>query len=460
MVDNIVTESCSNNAVISWLEQIFQERYGIPFRIIFLGEPVFSLRLEIPGHPGEIIFTNLVSAFWGGAGDPSYQSWDPRSCGIHSDVLGELPAPGLKCPHSPLIDFSDGRAEMHYDFPGLVYWSLNRLEEIGFSELDKHGRYPAKASHALRNGYLDRPVVDEWFEVLAQVIKSVWPGFEIKKRKYSINISHDVDWPALYSYQRFSIMAKTAVNHALWNKSLLPLFMAPLAWLLFPKSVTRFDPANTFDWLMDISDKYGCKNAFYFICGNTNPNFDANYRVEDPAIRALLKRIADRGHEIGLHPSYGTYLSPDLLVKESSRLQKVCEDEAISQSSFGSRMHFLRWDPVETARGLEKAGMVYDSTLGYAESAGFRCGTCHEYPLFDHVQKRTLSVRERPLVAMETSLFDAQYMNINSVDEAVSHCLDLKNKCKAVGGDFNLLWHNSGFKSDAYKQAYIDIVSQ
>ena len=43
--------------------------------------------------------------------------------------------------------------------------------------------------------------------------------------------------------------------------------------------------------------------AFYFIAGGNHPN-DAWYRIDQPVIRRLLRRIHERGHEIGIHFSY------------------------------------------------------------------------------------------------------------------------------------------------------------
>lgn len=121
-------------------------------------------------------------------------------------------------------------------------------------------------------------------------------------------------------------------------------------------------------------------------------------------------------------------------------------------------MHFLRWDQTITPRLWAESGLSYDSSLGYAEKAGFRCGTCHDFPVFDHQRQEVPSVIERPLIAMGATLFDSQYMAIDNRQNAFYHCGHLMNDYREVGGNFNLLWHNSGFKCKKDKGLYSRIV--
>lgn len=120
-------------------------------------------------------------------------------------------------------------------------------------------------------------------------------------------------------------------------------------------------------------------------------------------------------------------------------------------------MHYLRWDQPTTLMCWEDAGMTYDSTLGYADTVGFRCGTCHEYVAFNPVEGRSLSLRLRPLISMESSVLSENYMNINH-DRAIETFLDLKEKCKNVGGCFTLLWHNSELYCERLRKLYLSVI--
>ncbi|MNJ50544.1 hypothetical protein D3C77_458190 [compost metagenome] len=209
---------------------------------------------------------------------------------------------------------------------------------------------------------------------------------------------------------------------------------------------------------MDQSEQHGLVSAFYFICGRTDASKDSDYEIEHPAIRELLRSIHQRGHEIGLHPSYNTYLSPAGVKREADRLRKVCEEEGVVQQTWGGRMHFLRWRHPVTLNAWEEALMRYDSTLGYAEVPGFRCGTCHEYPAFDAVEQKQLQLRIRPLVVMDVTLTSDSYLGLGVGDQALALVEELKAACRAVGGQFTLLWHNSNLLTREERAFYSSIL--
>jgi hypothetical protein len=171
-----------------------------------------------------------------------------------------------------------------------------------------------------------------------------------------------------------------------------------------------------------------------------------------------MRRIHDRGHEIGLHPSYGTFLKPELLKQEAGRLKHVCAEEGIDQATWGGRMHYLRWEQPTTLYAWANAGMSYDSTLGYAERPGFRCGTCHEYPAFDPLAKRGLPIRIRPLIIMECSVIADRYLALGIGQQAKTKFLQLKKRCLNVGGSYTVLWHNSFFFDPLHFKFYLSVI--
>ncbi len=61
------------------------------------------------------------------------------------------------------------------------------------------------------------------------------------------------------------------------------------------------------------------------------------------------------------------------------------------------------------------------------------------------MQDRELALRLRPLVAMECTVIDPRYMALGTGSAAFDKFVELKRACRAVGGCFTLLWHNSRF---------------
>jgi len=361
--------------------------------------------------------------------------------------------PGAASPVVPLITATVNGWNIGYDILGLTYWMLNRIEEIGRTDLDNHGRFPATASHAYKHNYLERPVVDEWLHVLGQVISKTWPGIELKQHTFSMKVSHDVDAPSRYGFASAKGLLRAMAGDVLKRGDLKNPLRAPWIKLNSRNKIHSSDPYNTFEWIMDLSDQHGLTSAFYFICGRTS-DLDADYEPEHPAIRALMRRIHERGHEIGLHPSYNTYQHPQIIAVEAQRLRKIAAEEGIEQARWGGRMHYLRWEQPTTLRAWAEAGMDYDSTLSYADRPGFRCGTCFEYPAFDPVENRELKLRVRPLVVMECSVIDACYSGLGVGEAAQQKLKTLKDVCRKVNGCFTLLWHNSSFANKSCIKLY------
>lgn len=444
------------DAVADWMQTILYERFG--HRFTFSQTDPNWIRIGVADQPGMIRIACDVATFTRADSDLRFTQWNGAPEGWIMPLEKPLPAPGVSCLPTPLIRKSNTGLTIYYDILGLAYWMLSRQEEVGRSDLDYHDRFPASASHACKHDYLERPIVDEWFDVLGQAMQKLWPRLPLTRHTFTVKVSHDVDSLSRYGFLSVGQLLHTAAADALKRHDLRAL-MAPSIWRRSRTKLHSADPFNTFDWIMDTSERHGLTSAFYFICGRTDPSRDALYDPEYPAIRVLMRRIHDRGHEIGLHASYNTYRRPDIIVLEALRLKQVCAQEGVEQNEWGGRMHFLRWDTPTTLYGWEQAGMAYDSTLSYADQPGFRCGTCFEYPAFDPVRKKALNVRIRPLVAMECTVMEERYLGLGTSDAARGKFLQLKDACRAVNGSFTLLWHNSELQTRQKRQLYASLLS-
>lgn len=439
-----------------WLSSILEERFGIRF---FLDQEENSLRMSLPGSGANIIFDALQPVFLQPDSSFPCAFWDPASEGWNSASDQPLHAPGSKHLKLPLIEENGSGFRVHYDILGLAYWMLSRQEEVARNDVDEHARFPSTSSHAFRHGYLDRPLVDEWLHILRQLVERTWPSMELKMPRFDMKLSHDVDEPSRYAFRSASKLVRAIGGDFLKRKDFKSGVLAPWIRARSKREIHTSDPSNTFDWIMNVSDDFKIKSAFYFICGRTRPSKDADYEPEHPAIRALMRRIHARGHEIGLHPSFDAFKKPEIVFREASRLRRICAEEGIEQAEWGGRMHYLRWETPTTLHGWEQAGFAYESTLSYADRPGFRCGTCFEYPAFDPVRNRSLQLRIRPLIAMESTVIAARYMNLGVTPEALSKFKQLKDACRRVNGSFTLLWHNSELNSKNLRHLYLDVLA-
>lgn len=438
-----------------WLEKICAERFGHKWK---LKQKQNELSLSLEGGEGEIIFCNLQKVFTETNSNLPMTQWKAHCEGWISALGKSIPAPGVGKLPSPLIEKKGINYVIHYDIFGLTYWMLNRIEEIGREDLDIYGRFPAISSHAFHHDYLERPLVDEWLYILGQVIKRQWPAIKIIEQSFYMRVSHDVDRPSLYGFKSWPNILRIMGGDVFRRFDFKRAALAAWVRMNTRKHLHPCDPANTFDWIMDVSEACGMTSAFYFICGRTVPDFDADYELEHRAIRALMVHIHQRGHEIGLHPSYGTYQTPSILKEEADSLRRIASEEGIQQEKWGGRMHYLRWEHPKTLKAWSDSGLSYDSSLGYADRPGFRCGTCFEYPAFDPVLGELLALRIRPLIAMETTIFAPHYLALGTGESAKQKFEQLKSACQAVGGCFTLLWHNCQFQKKEERRLYKQIL--
>lgn len=442
-------------AALTWLQTLLLERFGHAFDL--QPQPDGSrIDLHLPGEGRSITLALDGATFTRADSDLPCAQWSASSEGWHTALPGHLLAPGSEQLPAPLITATQSGWHIAYDILGLTYWMLTRQEEVGRTDLDIHGRFPAVASHAFKHDYLERPLMDEWLYVLGQVIARTWPGIALTQHRFSMKVSHDVDAPSRYGFASAKGLLRAMAGDVLKRGDIQNALRAPWIRLNTRKALHPGDPFNTFEWIMDLSDQHGLTSAFYFICGRTS-RMDADYEPEHPAIRALMRRIHERGHEIGLHPSYGTYQKPELIAQEAQRLRAIMDEENIHQNAIGGRMHYLRWEQPTTLRAWAQAGMDYDSTLSYADRPGFRCGTCFEYPAFDPVGGEALNLRLRPLVAMECSVIDGCYLGLGTGVAAKAKFQQLKNVCQTVEGCFTVLWHNSSVALPPQRKIYTSL---
>ncbi len=420
---------------------LFEEFLGLP--LAFWTEPRRDTEIRVQGDNRRRVV--VADGLLGVADD----AW------LRESSLPRVPVPRLRLSGTPFRDHPADDVPVLYGVPswsadadgvtldidvlGGSFFLLTRYEELVLADRDEHDRFPASATVAARAGLLRRPIVNEYLELLWLALHHVWPSLERRPLAFEVRPSHDVDWPLTGERDLRRVLRRTAADAVVARDPGAALRrLAGYAG----RSVGRhdWDVNNTFDLLMDASERRGLRSAFYFIAEHPAGAIDGDYSLDDPWIRRLLRRIHARGHEIGLHASYTTYTDPQQTRRERNRLLQVCDEERIGRVRVGGRQHFLRWRNPSTWRNWAEAGLDYDSTLGFVEDVGFRAGVCLEYPVFDLEQRRPLGLRELPLVAMEGAALDRLGLGHELAAETFA---ELRETCRRYGGTFTLLWHNS-----------------
>ncbi len=383
--------------------------------------------------------------------------WDSQPSGLRMPQV-EQQIPVIYGASGQQTTITDQYIYIPIDIFGSAYFMLSRFEEAVTQERDTHGRFPACASLAGREGFLNRPIIDEYIEILWAALKHLWPGLERKPRKARLLVSCDVDSPFDPACRSVYRLGKRLIGRTWREKSFAGISPTIKNHIAVRQGDYSRDPyRSAIDWIMNVNEKAGNEVAFYFIPKQTDKKIDNNISLGDPRIRSLLRTIHVRGHEIGLHPGYHTYKHPQAFAESASSLREIMEEENIQQHLIGGRQHYLRWDTPVTARLWEANGLAYDTTLSYAERPGFRCGTCHEYPMYDLGNRKPLKLLQRPLIVMESTIIEGASLGYS--EEALELMQRYKRICYQFKGNFTLLWHNSYFENQAAKEIYRTIIS-
>lgn len=353
---------------------------------------------------------------------------------------------GRECAPGTFLRSAEGRVELGLDVFGSTFFMLSRYEEAVPGSRDEHDRFPPHESLAERGGFADRPIINEYVEVLWRLMRRLWPRLERGSRAFRFLPTHDVDRAFCREQSPFRLLARLGLD-VMSRRDLELAARRILAYRRGPGSGPDHDLCDTYSILMELSEAAGTASAFHFFGELT----DAGYAPSDPPIRKLFRMIGERGHHVALHASYDATRDAAVIQRQFDALRSACEAEGVREEAWGSRHHYLRWETPVTWQALDDAGLCYDSTLCFSAGAGFRAGCCHEFPVFNVLSRRTLTLRERPLIAMEVALLDRLGLTHG---ETLEYLTMLRDRCKLFAGDFTLLWHNSRLQTRADREAY------
>ncbi|MEG0308647.1 MAG: polysaccharide deacetylase family protein [Clostridium sp.] len=333
-----------------------------------------------------------------------------------------------------------------------IFFLVTRYEEVMVKSKDMHDRFNPMDSVAYKENFIDRPVVNEQIELLWRELKLINPSLKRKNmwgdKEFGFCLSHDIDSIFKYKDKIIKVLGvkilkerdiKGAVERV---KNYFKAIKNPLD-----------DPFWTFPYLLKLENKYKFTASYYFMTGGETKK-DNIYKITNGKLATILKEIKANKSEIGIHGSYNSYNNSELLKTEIRSLNDISKVSGI-------RQHYLRFRAPYTWRIQEVNKLKYDTTLGYAQIAGFRGSICTPFKPYDLINNKVMNIYEIPLVLMDGTLLEAEYMGL-SAEDGLLYAKKLIDRIKAVKGVFTLLWHNSSFdntsKWGSWKFVYEDIL--
>ncbi|MDR1500728.1 MAG: polysaccharide deacetylase family protein [Tannerellaceae bacterium] len=326
-----------------------------------------------------------------------------------------------------------GNTQVIYaDLIASAYFLVSRYEEMVRRDVrDVHGRFPGRESVPFKANFIHRPLLDEYRLLIRRRLGLPAPQEGIKR----IFLTHDIDAPFLYRSWKGvmrSIRDKRGVVRSIRDKY----------------GRMEDDPYYTFPRIFEkdslAKEKSANVSSIFFLKGGGGRKAEdkPRYSLKSRDIRKLAGDIIANGASIGLHASYEAGINSSLIRKEKENIE-----QSLGVSVSCNRHHFLASREPEDMDCLEAAGISDDFTLGYADVAGFRLGTCHPVRRINPVTRRLTSLRLHPLTVMDCTLNDGKYMGL-SYQAASAYCLRLIQETERMGGEVSLLWHNTSMRED------------
>ncbi len=379
---------------------------------------------------------------------------------FNKEIYGQnksLPTLPLKQLDGTPILYGDAKTErlnntiiVNADIIASTYFLITRYEEFIHpnDNRDEHGRYIGKQSLPYMAGFIKRPIVDEYSNLLLKYLSAA--GCDIKPTKSEIKniyLTHDIDFLTHYRSLRGFL---GGIKRNLFSPSKLCKVL---------KSTTKLenDPDFTYPWILEQDRKIENAKLIYFVKSVIKQDASdyPNYNLKGKDFTKIKNLLQKNNCKFGLHTSYFSGSNLAYIAKEKQKLEQSLNFEITF-----NRWHFLRALQPDDYQHLEQSGITDDFSLGYADVAGFRLGTARPV---HWINPKTFEVGKlllHPLSAMDCTFSNSNYMNL-SENEAFEQIKDLLNEIKKYNGEVVLLWHNSIFTEDNYhKSLYIKIINK
>ena len=317
----------------------------------------------------------------------------------------------------------NNRSLMPFDVFSAIFYLITRYEEYLPQVRDQYGRFTPESSCLYHMGMLSKPIVDIWVIELAQRLH-LEEG--LAKRSYQFQPTYDVDAAWAYLHKGFYRTAGAYARDFLsgdWDE------IGRHNRVIFKH---ERDPFDSFDYQFQLQEEFHLKPIYFIHCGDYDTN-DKSISIRKDAFRALIKTIGDYA-DVGIHPSFSSYLNPARIQMEVERLSSVLNREVTK-----SRQHFLRMTLPRSYQRLIELDIHDDYTMGYASQVGFRAGTATTFRFFDLESDMPTSLQIHPFAVMDGTLRD--YLNLG-VSESYKMITKVVDEVRKVKGTFIYLTHN------------------
>lgn len=342
--------------------------------------------------------------------------------------------------------FKAATGDFPFDIFAAVFYLLSRYEEYLPHTKDMYGRYAHENSLALKEGFLQMPLINIWIQDFMQFLQvhpfssSIHPShFTIQYKPFSFLATYDID--IAYSYKHKGFLRNAG-----------GFFKQPSLQRLKVLLGLQQDPFDSYEWLHQLHAAHPqVQPIYFFLVPCKNGLYDKNILPQHPAMQALIKTHAAK-YSIGLHPSWQSG-DAENLVNEEKKLLEAIADQPIT----ASRQHFLRFNLPQGYQQLIDAGITADYSMGYGSINGFRASVASSFYWYNLQTEESTQLRIHPFCFMEANSFYEQHFTPQQALEEMKYYYAI---CKNVQGEFISIWHNHFVGTDKFFEGWKEVYEE
>lgn len=335
---------------------------------------------------------------------------------------------------TPIITGSD-QLVTNADLIASTFFLVSRYEEYARPQVrDSFDRFPGSESIGYRAGFLQRPLIEEYRGIVRELLKTHDQSLPVRSVP-KIRLTYDVDH--LGKYFRPWEIPRTFLKAATGSRTFADAAEALLVKMrMKPDPYDNYEQLSEYESYLRVSIPPNQVEIIYYLMALEKSRSDTWYYIGSAKAKELIEKVKARGATIGYHASTEAGYNSSYLLPELDLLRKTIQSKVDAVRYHGLGLRGLAYEE------LEKAGIAEDSTLGYADAAGFRVGLCTPFKLFDPITMRLSNVMEHPLLIMDVSLSSSSYMSLTT-DASIEYCINILDQVRSFNGELVLLWHNS-----------------
>jgi hypothetical protein len=335
-----------------------------------------------------------------------------------------------------------------FDIFAASFYLLSRYEEYLPHRLDEYGRYAHENSLAYREGFLQRPLVNNWIQDFEKTVKIKFPAFSFQHPSFSFLPTYDIDEAFAYRHKGIVRALGGMVKSAIGGQ-----------WEILKERLQVMrqqsgDPYDAYKWMDQLHEKNNLQPIYFFQVAAQRGKYDKNILPSQPAMKQLIRQHAEK-YSMGIHPSWKSGDEESLLQDEIKTLES-----AGGRKITASRQHYIRFKLPHTFRRLIAAGISDDYSMGYGSINGFRASVAVPFYWYDLKYEKSTSLLLHPFCFMEAnSCFEQQYLPQRAYEEMMHYY----HAVKSVNGTLITIWHNNFLGTyplfRGWREVYNDFVS-